>query len=112
MLSRLYRYATITYIGGGFNKGIHNSLEAAVYGKPVLFGPNYKKFREADELIKTGAAISIASSVELGSRLKNLLNNRTELELKSKNAFDFVNENRGATQKILAYIQENRLLTN
>ena len=112
MLSRLYHYATITYIGGGFNKGIHNTLEAAVFGKPVLFGPNYKKFREADELIKTGAAISIASSVELGAQLKNLLSDRNELGLKSNNAFDFVNVNRGATQKILGYIQEKRLLTN
>ena len=51
MLSRLYRYATVTYVGGGFNRGIHNTLEAAIYGKPVLFGPNYEKFREAIGLI-------------------------------------------------------------
>ena len=59
MLSRLYKYAYITYIGGGFGKGIHNTLEAAVYGKPVLFGPVYHKFNEAMDLISAGGAISI-----------------------------------------------------
>ena len=59
MLSKLYQYATITYVGGGFSKGIHNTLEAAVYGKPVLFGPNYEKFKEAIGLIETGGGFCI-----------------------------------------------------
>jgi 3-deoxy-D-manno-octulosonic-acid transferase len=112
MLSRLYQYATITYIGGGFNKGIHNTLEAAVYGKPVLFGPNYKKFKEAIGLIETGGAVCIHSSTELSAILQRLINNKSELELRSKNSFDFVNQNKGATEKILHYIEANRLLTN
>ena len=58
MLSRLYKYAYITYVGGGFGKGIHNTLEAAVYGKPVLFGPAYQKFNEAIELVANGGAVS------------------------------------------------------
>ena len=59
MLSRLYKYGTLAYVGGGFTRdGIHNILEAAVYGKPVVFGPNYKKYREAKELIAAGGAIS------------------------------------------------------
>jgi len=58
MLSSLYRYGTYCYIGGGFNKsGIHNTLEAAVYGKPLLFGPNYRKFKEACDLVDKGAAV-------------------------------------------------------
>jgi 3-deoxy-D-manno-octulosonic-acid transferase len=112
MLSRLYRYATITYIGGGFNKGIHNTLEAAVYGKPVLFGPNYKKFKEAIGLIETGGGVCINSSNELSSQLKKFLYKKPELELSSKRSFDFVRNNIGATEKIIYYIVENRLLTS
>jgi len=112
MLSRLYHYATITYIGGGFNKGIHNTIEAAVYGKPVLFGPNYKKFKEAIGLIETGGGICINSSTELLAILQKFINNKNELEFSSKNSFDFVKQNKGATEKILLYINANRLLTN
>lgn len=112
MLSRLYRYATVTYLGGGFDKGIHNTLEAAVFGKPVLFGPNYKKFKEAIGLIQSGGGIAITTPADLISSLKQLLNDQNELDSKSKNAFDFVKENRGATQKIMNYIEEKRLLTS
>jgi len=112
ILSRLYHYATITYIGGGFNKGIHNTLEPAVYGKPVLFGPNYKKFKEAVGLIETGGGICISSSNELSVILQKFISNKSELELSSNNSFDFVKQNKGATEKILHYIEANRLLTN
>jgi 3-deoxy-D-manno-octulosonic-acid transferase len=112
MLSRLYHYATITYIGGGFNKGIHNTLEAAVYGKPVLFGSNYNKFKEAIGLIETGGGFCINSGTELSTVLQKFINNKSELELSSKKSFDFVKQNKGATEKILHYIEANRLLTN
>ena len=112
MLSRLYHYATVTYVGGGFNRGIHNTLEAAIYGKPVLFGPNYEKFREAAGLIEAGGGICITSNAELTSQLKKILNSTSELALRSKKSFEFVQENKGATEKILSCIQENRLLTN
>ena len=111
MLSRLYHYATITYIGGGFDKGIHNTPEAAVYGKPVLFGPNYKKFQEAIGLIETGGGISINSAIELGSQLKKLLTDQKKLEETSKSSFEFVQQNKGATEKIMNVIQENRRFT-
>ena len=58
-LSHLYRYGTLAYIGGGFGKGIHNILEAATYGLPVIFGPNYRKFSEAVELIERGGAFAV-----------------------------------------------------
>ena len=112
MLSKLYHYATIAYIGGGFNKGIHNTLEAAVYGKPVLFGPNYKKFKEAIGLIEAGGGICITSSSELSDILQKFITNKHELELSGKKSFDFVKQNKGATEKILHYINANRLLTN
>ena len=104
MLSRLYHYATITYIGGGFDKGIHNTLEAAVYGKPVIFGPNYKKFKEAIGLIEAGGGISVNSSNDLSSHLKNLLSDKKKLEETSKRSFDFVQQNKGATEKIMNMI--------
>jgi len=104
MLSRLYYYATITYIGGGFDKGIHNTLEAGVYGKPVIFGPNYKKFKEAIGLIEAGGGISVNSSNELSYHLKGLLSDKKELEETSKRSFDFVQQNKGATEKIMNMI--------
>lgn len=112
MLSRLYRYATISYIGGGFNKsGIHNTLEAAVWGKPVLFGPNYQKFKEAKELLKAGGAFSIQNSEGLIITIKHLLQNAEALTKASDAANIYVKNNTGATQTIIAYVQENRLLT-
>lgn len=112
MLSRLYHYATITYIGGGFNKsGIHNTLEAAVHGKPVLFGPNYQKFREARDLIATGGGFSISTAEEFKTKADHLLNDPQVLSKACNASKNYVESNLGATQKILQYIQENRLLT-
>jgi 3-deoxy-D-manno-octulosonic-acid transferase len=112
MLSRLYYYATIAYVGGGFTKdGIHNILEAAVYGKPVLFGPNYKKYREAKELIETGGAFSVANAGELKLRIDTLLTDTPQLQQVSRAAKNYVQMNTGATQKVLQFIQEKRLLT-
>jgi 3-deoxy-D-manno-octulosonic-acid transferase len=112
MLSRLYYYATIAYVGGGFTKdGIHNILEAAVYGKPVLFGTNYKKYREAKELIETGGAFSVANAEELHIRIDNLLTDPSQSRQASRAAQNYVQMNTGATQKVLQFIQEKRLLT-
>jgi len=113
ILSRLYKYAYITYIGGGFTRdGIHNSLEAAVYGKPVIFGPVYNKYREAVELIDAEGAKSFSTADELKQIIYTLLNDKEEYEQKCKLAEQYVRLNAGATAKILKYIQENRLLTN
>jgi len=111
MLSKLYRHATITYIGGGFNKGIHNILEAAVYGKPVLFGPQYGKFREAVGLIQYGGGINIRNSTELKNCINKLLTDRFFCEETGKKSFEYVRKNKGATEIILNYIHEKRLLT-
>ncbi|MDR1405958.1 MAG: 3-deoxy-D-manno-octulosonic acid transferase, partial [Prevotellaceae bacterium] len=69
MLSSVYRYGTVAYIGGGFGAGIHNTLEAAVYGLPVVFGPNCRRFREAGDLIAQGGAASYATASELSAIL-------------------------------------------
>ena len=112
MLSRLYKYAYITYVGGGFGKGIHNTLEAAVYGKPVLFGPVYHKFNEASDLISVGGAISINNTGDCIQAIQNLLQDEKLYLSSSESARRYVYSNKGATEKILHFIQENRLLTN
>ncbi|HVK49580.1 MAG TPA: glycosyltransferase N-terminal domain-containing protein [Pseudobacter sp.] len=113
MLSKLYHYATITYIGGGFGKeGVHNVLEAAVYGKPVVFGPVYDKFIEADELVETGGGISIETALELEEVFNELLQDRDEYKKAASAAAQYVASKTGATQAVTSYIQENRLLTN
>ena len=113
MLSKLYQYADITFVGGGFGSdGIHNVLEAAVYGKPVVFGPVYEKFAEAKGLVECGGAISANGPLQLEKILKKLFADKDAL-IKAGNASkDFVYNHQGATKKILDHIQRNRLLTN
>lgn len=112
MLSQLYQYATICYIGGGFNKsGIHNILEAAVYGKAIIFGPYYQKFGEAVGLIENGGAFSIQNDNELKKILDTLLNDSTTLNKAEVVAKEFVLINSGAANKIINYIEGKRLLT-
>ena len=113
MLSKLYKYATVAYVGGGFgDDGVHNVLEAAVYSKPVIFGPVFEKFREAVGLIDAGGAFCIENALELEENLQVLLGNAEEYKMASVAAGNYVYANKGATQKILGYIQEKRLLTN
>jgi len=111
MLSRLYKYADVTYVGGAFGEGLHNILEAAVYGKPVIFGPDYDKYAEAVDLIKLGGAISINNAIELEEELTYLLTNADELASASAEAKNYVYAKKGATEKIIQFIQEKRLLT-
>lgn len=105
-LSRLYHYATLTYVGGGFGSdGLHNILEAAVYGKPVIFGPEYDKNFEADEMIDCTGAISIENALQLEKVANDLLNNEEELLSRSVAAKNYVYKNAGATDKIIAFIK-------
>jgi 3-deoxy-D-manno-octulosonic-acid transferase len=113
ILSRLYNYATISYVGGGFGEdGVHNVLEAAVYGRPVVFGPEYEKYREAGELVDCEGAESIENALELEEHLNYLLSNHQEYIITCEAARKYVMANAGATQNLLAYIQTNRLLTS
>ncbi len=113
MLSRLYRYASIAYIGGGFNQsGIHNILEAAVYGKPIVFGPVYEKFAEARQLVELQGAFSIENALELEDLLNKLFSDERLLARTGEICSKYVQEHGGATQKIMDYIQRKRLLTN
>ena len=113
MLSRLYKYATITYVGGGFGyNGLHNILEAAVYGKPVIFGPEYEKNFEAEELIDCSGAISIENALELEKVVNGLFDNEAEIKSRGIAAKNYVYSHAGASEKIMEYIQKNRLLIN
>ena len=105
MLSRLYHYATITYVGGGFGAdGLHNILEAAVFGKPVIYGPHHNKNFEAAELIDTSGGISVGSAVELEAVLDELLKNETELVARGEAAKKYIFNNAGASKKIVEFI--------
>jgi 3-deoxy-D-manno-octulosonic-acid transferase len=103
MLSALYRYGTVAYIGGGFGKGIHNTLEAAVYGIPVFFGPAYKKFQEAVDLSEKGGAFPVKNYDDFARKLNDFLHNPEKLKQAGKIAGDFVASGRGATEKIIKY---------
>ncbi len=113
LLSRLYKYAYIAYVGGGFTKdGVHNILEAAVYGKPVVFGKNYKKYKEAIDLIKYEGAKSFADKDDLYQIFLTLINDEEDYRQRCQASENYVYENKGATEKVLNYIEEKRLLTS
>ena len=101
MLSSLYRYGQVAYIGGGFGKGIHNCLEAAVYGIPVFFGPRYEKFNEAKALIASDGARSISTAEELTRDLQLFFGDKSARIKAGNAAQQYVQSNAGATDKIL-----------
>jgi 3-deoxy-D-manno-octulosonic-acid transferase len=111
MLSRLYRYAHISLVGGAFRKsGVHNVLEAAVYGKPVLYGPEYKKYSEAVELIRSGGGVCIRSDEECTATMRSLLKDKSEHALRSRQAAEYVRQHQGATVRVLSFIRQKRYL--
>lgn len=113
MLSRLYHYADITYVGGGFgDDGLHNILEAAVYGRPVFFGPVYDRHYEAIDMEAAGGAVSVENALELEAKLTELWNDAALLKQRGEAAKSYVYSNAGATEHILSYIYRNRLLTS
>ena len=107
ILTKVYSYATIAYVGGGFGTGIHNILEPATFGIPIIIGPNYKKFKEAKELIELGVCMTIKDNLELNLHLKELLNNRELTDKKGKMARSYIKSNTGATQRIIDYIVDH-----
>ncbi|MDE3144659.1 MAG: 3-deoxy-D-manno-octulosonic acid transferase [Bacteroidota bacterium] len=112
MLSSLYKYATICYVGGGFgDDGVHNVLEAAVYNKPVVFGDEYDKYFEAGELIDADGAFAIESALEAEKIFHELLHDDKLYKQVSINAGNYVKSKSGATEKIMNYLYEKRLLT-
>ncbi len=103
-LSSLYRYGTIAYIGGGFGKGIHNILEAAVFGLPLLFGPNYYNFQEARELISDDVARVIKHTQDLYSTIDGLVNSEKKRLKIAEIAENYILKRKGATKKIVDFV--------
>ena len=107
LLSRLYVYGDIAYIGGGFGVGIHNILEAAVFGLPIFFGPNYQKFKEAVDLVKLQTAFSIVDYASFLENFELLTNNKEKINDISKKNLQYVESKSGATEIISNYLKMN-----
>lgn len=106
MLSQLYQYGTLAYVGGGFGAGIHNILEAAAFGMPVFFGPNYHKFIEATELIELKGAFHVNTSDDLIIKADELLSENHLLAEASAVCESYVSRNKGATGIILEHVNQ------
>jgi 3-deoxy-D-manno-octulosonic-acid transferase len=104
ILSSLYRYGNIAYIGGGFGAGIHNTLEAATYGLPVIFGPNYKRFKEACDLIKIKSGFTIANYDNFKKILEHLIYDETIRTKSGESAKNYIKNMCGGTSKILSQL--------
>ncbi|MEA3444733.1 MAG: glycosyltransferase N-terminal domain-containing protein [Bacteroidota bacterium] len=102
LLSSIYKYAEIAFVGGAFKTGLHNVLEPACFSIPVVFGPEYSKFREAGEMINNGAAISISDYAGFKKELEILVSNKNILAKMSTKAGSYIETNRGASSKIIS----------
>lgn len=101
ILSAIYRYGTMTYVGGGFGVGIHNTLEPAIYGLPVFFGPNHQRFKEACDLKACGGGFTFSNADEFNTLATNLLSNAETLKAAGKAAGDYCESMLGATDRIM-----------
>ncbi len=101
LLSSIYRYGDVTYVGGGFGVGIHNVLEAAVWGKPVFFGPNNQRFQEAQDLKASGGGLEITSYEDFAAKMDDLIASEGKIQSLGKAAGDYVASRCGATAKVL-----------
>lgn len=104
LLSSIYRYGEISYVGGGFGVGIHNVLEAAVYGIPVFFGPNNKKFQEAQQLLQCCGAFEIAGADDFNRQMDSFLTDEAALQKAGQAAGNYVSSHAGALEKIMKHL--------
>ncbi len=105
LLSSIYNYADVTYVGGGFGVSIHNTVEAAVWGVPVIFGPNNQKFQEAQELKACGGGIEIKGYEDFARQMDEFIKNPDEMKRRGKIADEYVRSKTGATPKILSDVK-------
>ena len=105
LLSSMYNYGDVAYVGGGFGVGIHNTLEAAVWNMPVIFGPNNKKFQEAQGLLKSGGGFEIHNFEEFEGLMSSMMNDEAFLKSSGVKAGAFVASLSGATDKVLSKVQ-------
>lgn len=104
LLSSIYRYATVAYVGGGFGVGIHNVPEAAVYGIPVIIGPNHQRFAEAMALIANGGCKSIEKAEDFSTIMDDFLENPAHIAQAGSAAGDYIHQNAGATPVIYQHV--------
>lgn len=107
MLSSLYRYADVAYIGGGFGRGIHNTLEAITFGKPVVFGPNYHKFKEACDIIALQGGFAHENYSQLAEHLDSLFDNHDTYQKASETCTQYLNSNLGSSDLILSIVNKH-----
>jgi 3-deoxy-D-manno-octulosonic-acid transferase len=105
LLTKIYSYANIAYVGGGFATGLHNTLEPAVFGIPVIIGPRYRGFKEAEDLVNLGGILVATSIPEYGKLIQNLLGDRDYTEKVGAINGDYVTKNKGASLQIMEYIR-------
>ncbi len=108
-LSQLYRFADIAYVGGGFGSGLHNTLEPAAFGLPVLFGPDYGDFPEAVEMVRKGGAFSVKEPTELSNQIQALVRDGKKRKDAGARTLAYVNENKGATNRIWQRVKAGSL---
>ena len=104
LLSSIYRYGEIAYVGGGFGVGIHNVPEAAVYGVPVMFGPKNRKFREAQALLQLGGSFEITDEASFKETLDRLLTDEDFLKARGRLAGEYISGNSGASDLIYNFV--------
>ena len=105
ILTKIYSYAHVAYVGGGYTKsGVHNVLEPASYGVPVLIGPNFKKFKEVKELVAVGGCLIVDTQEKICLTLQKFLQDKEALERVSEISFNYVKTKTGATEHILNYL--------
>lgn len=105
-LSHLYQYADLAYVGGGFDKGIHNILEPAAFHIPIIFGPNFRKFQEAIDLTNSGGAFVVYAFRNISHKLNDLFFEESQLEAAKNRVANYMNENTGATARIMEKLGE------
>ena len=109
ILTKLYSYSDISYVGGGMgNSGLHNILEPAIFKNPILIGKNYINFPEARDLISKNGAISVKDSKEFENILNELIENKRKRSIMGGNNFDYIISNLGATKNVISYLKERK----
>src|SRR5690606_21967161 len=103
LLTKIYSYAEISYVGGGFATGLHNTLEPAVYGIPVIIGPNCKGFKEAEDLVNKGGVLVVKSTIEFTTLVNDLKNKAEYLKSVGDINSTYISKNKGASIQIMAY---------
>jgi 3-deoxy-D-manno-octulosonic-acid transferase len=107
LLASLYQYGDFAFVGGGFYDGIHSILEPAVFGMPIFFGPDYRKFQEAFDLIDAGAAFCVHNTAEFAALFDELYQNASRRQQLAETARTYIRQSAGATEKILGWVGDN-----